>query len=164
MEKLRLNKFIVTTTINPVTKAIEIWDSIPDIDAICRMEHSPNCDFDAKCFPISSNEVSPFNSQNTFISRNVLPDYFLYPFIGRMDDIWAAYYAQVSGHTVIFNKPSVFQERNVHDLTVDFTKEIIGYENNLKLLRDIKLDSNNIKKYLPGKSIHAWDLYRKLVK
>jgi hypothetical protein len=164
-------QLLSTRNYNNLTKKVitpdiqaDFWNGDPDIDAICRMEHAPNCDFDTKKFPISSNQIAPFNSQNTFLSRTVLPDYFLYPFVGRMDDIWAAYYAQSVGHSVVFNKPSVYQERNVHDLTVDFSKEIIGYENNLKLLNDIKTDPDSIKKYLPGKSIYAWNLYKKYVK
>src|SRR5262245_50131654 len=61
----------------------DFWDGDPDIDAVCRMEHAPECKFDAACFPISSNKLSPFNSQNTFISGRALKDYFLFPHVGR---------------------------------------------------------------------------------
>src|SRR5579864_5474235 len=66
----------------------DFWNGDPDIDAICRMEHAPNCKFDDKLFPIASNKLSPFNSQNTFIKGKLLKDYFLFPHVGRMDDIW----------------------------------------------------------------------------
>ena len=46
------------------------------------MEHHPNCKFKEKYFPLASNKISPFNSQNTFISKKVLPHYFLFPHIG----------------------------------------------------------------------------------
>ncbi len=52
----------------------DFWNGDPDIDAICRMEHAPNCKFDDACFPISSNKPAPFNSQNTFISRRALQE------------------------------------------------------------------------------------------
>jgi hypothetical protein len=68
----------------------DFWNGDPDIDAVCRMEHAPECDFDSAAFPIASNKLSPFNSQNTFLAGDVLGDYFLYPHIGRMDDIWAS--------------------------------------------------------------------------
>ena len=48
----------------------DFWNGDPDIDAICRMEHHPNCKFKDKYFPLASNKVSPFNSQNTFISKS----------------------------------------------------------------------------------------------
>jgi len=51
-----------------------------------------------------------------------------------MDDIWASYYVQALGYKVFYDKASVYQQRNVHDLTVDFEKEIMGYKFNYKLL------------------------------
>eukprot|EP01037_Dinobryon_pediforme_P001801 gene1801-1831_t len=80
----------------------DFWNGDPDIDAICRMEHAPDCRFDPACFPIASNRMSPFNSQNTFLTKAVLADYFLPPFCGRMDDIWASYYLQSKGFKVVF--------------------------------------------------------------
>jgi len=138
----------------------DFWNGDPDIDAICRMEHYPECNFKKKFFPFSSNKMSPFNSQNTFISKKVLKDYFLYPHIGRMDDIWASYYVQSKGFKVIYNKPSVYQKRNVHDLTKDMMKEIIGYEKNLSLVESLLKNPENISKFLPYKSMKAFDIYR----
>ena len=139
----------------------DFWNGDPDIDAICRMEHQPNCKFKNKYFPLSSNKVSPFNSQNTFISRKVLPYYFLFPHIGRMDDIWASYYVLSKGFRVVYNKASVFQKRNEHDLTKDMLKEFIGYENNLNLIKDLKKNINNINSYIPKKSRLAFLRYQK---
>lgn len=139
----------------------DFWNGDPDIDAICRMEHRPECVFNTSVFPISSNVISPFNSQNTFIARKVLPDYFLYPHIGRMDDIWASFHTQAQGHRVIYQAPSVYQQRNVHDLTVDFNKEIIGYEKNLSIIKDLKHNLFAVENYLPEKSKLALNLYRK---
>ena len=113
----------------------DFWNGDPDIDAICRMEHHPNCKFKNEYFPLASNKISPFNSQNTFISKKVLPHYFLFPHIGRMDDIWASFYVISKGFKVVYNKASVFQKRNEHDLTKDMLKEFIGYENNLNLIK-----------------------------
>ena len=33
----------------------DFWNGDPDIDAICRMEYRPDCKFDEKYFPFSSN-------------------------------------------------------------------------------------------------------------
>ncbi len=151
---------VETTTITPDVQA-DFWNGDPDIDAICRMEHRPECQFDKKPFPFTSNQLSPFNSQNTFIRSSLLKDYFLFPHIGRMDDIWAAYYVQAKGAKVIYGAPTVYQERNEHDLVVDMKKEYLGYENNLKLVEDLKKDPESIEKYLPEISITAFELYRR---
>ena len=138
----------------------DFWNGDPDIDAICRMEHHPICKFKDKYFPLASNKVSPFNSQNTFISKKVLPHYFLFPHIGRMDDIWASFYVISKGFKVVYNKASVFQKRNVHDLTKDMLKEFIGYENNLNLIKDLKKNINNINSYIPERSRLAFLRYQ----
>ena len=138
----------------------DFWNGDPDIDAICRMEHHPNCKFKDKYFPLASNKVSPFNSQNTFISKKVLPHYFLFPHIGRMDDIWASFYVISKGFKVVYGKASVFQKRNQHDLTKDMLKEFIGYENNLKLIKDLKKNINNIYDYIPKRSRLAFLRYQ----
>jgi hypothetical protein len=139
----------------------DFWNGDPDIDAICRMEHAPECQFDESFFPITSNKISPFNSQNTFISGDLLQDYFLFPHIGRMDDIWASFYLQAKGYTVVYGKPSVYQARNEHDLVKDMKQEYLGYENNLRLVQDLATDPAAIFKYLPESSIRAFDLYRR---
>ena len=147
-----------------VTKKIDVqadfWNGDPDIDAICRMEHSPECKFDEKYFPFSTPCFSPFNSQNTFLSREVIPNYFLFPHIGRMDDIWASYYVEAKGFSVAYSKASVYQERNVHDLTVDMIKEFIGYEHNVELLEQLKKSPDNIFKFLPEKSKLAFEIFK----
>jgi hypothetical protein len=141
----------------------DFWNGDPDIDAICRLEHKPECEFDSSYFPFTSNKLSPFNSQNTFINRKVAIDYFLFPHVGRMDDIWAAYYVLSKGNKVVYNKATVYQDRNIHNLIEDMKKEYIGYENNLSLVKDLYNDSEKILKYLPEKSIAAWNVYRSLL-
>jgi hypothetical protein len=147
-------------TIVPDVEA-NFWNGDPDVDAICRMEHRPMCVFDPRRFPMASNAMAPFNSQNTILLRKVLPDYFLFPYVGRMDDIWAAYYLQAKGYVVLFGKPSVHQARNEHDLVVDMREELLGYESNLSLVSDLAQDPGTIRKYLPGAAAWAWELYRR---
>lgn len=139
----------------------DFWNGDPDIDAICRMEHAPECNFDDQYFPLAANKIAPFNSQNTFISKTVLKDYFLFPHIGRMDDIWAAFYVQAKGFNVVFGKASVYQDRNVHDLVKDMKQEYLGYESNLHLVENLGFDPKSIRAFLPGRSIWAFDLYQK---
>ena len=139
----------------------DFWNGDPDIDAICRMEHAPECEFDPSLFPIASNKMSPFNSQNTFIRGTLLKDYFLFPHVGRMDDIWASYYMEAKGHKVVYGKPSVYQARNEHDLVRDMKQEYLGYENNLNLVRDLAAAPEKILDYLPEQSVRAFNLYRR---
>lgn len=146
-KKIKKQKKIIKADIQA-----DFWNGDPDIDAICRMEHSPICKFKNNYFPLASNKISPFNSQNTFLSKKVLPFYFLFPHIGRMDDIWASYFVLSNGFKVVYNKASVFQKRNLHDLTKDMVKEFIGYENNLNLIKDLKKNSKSIFSYIPKKS------------
>jgi hypothetical protein len=152
---------------NPSKKMIktdiqaDFWNGDPDIDAICRMEHNPECEFSPVVFPVASNRLSPFNSQNTFLSGEVLKDYFLFPHVGRMDDIWAAYYVQARGRKVVYGKASVYQERNEHDLVKDMKQEYLGYEYNLRLILDLYKDPERIRWYLPVESIRAFELYRR---
>jgi hypothetical protein len=139
----------------------DFWNGNPDIDAICRMEHAPECHFDVHCFPLASNKLAPFNSQNTFLKGILLKDYFLFPYIGRMDDIWASYYLQAKGATVVYGKASVYQQRNVHDLVRDMQQEYLGYENNLNIVKALAEDPEKLMHYLPEKSIKAFELYRR---
>ena len=138
----------------------DFWDGDPDIDAICRMEHKPECKFSKKYFPYAANKVSPFNSQNTFLSKKVSSHYFLFPHVGRMDDIWASFYVFFKGYKVLYNKASVYQKRNKHDLTKDMEKEYIGYKNNLNLIKDLSSDSKKIKNYIPKRSYLAFLRYQ----
>ncbi len=139
----------------------DFWDGDPDVDAVCRMEHAPDCTFDPGCFPFVANQVSPFNSQNTFLLSSVLRDYFVFPFVGRMDDIWAGYYVQARGHRVIYGSASVVQKRNPHDLIEDMRQEYLGYEKNLHLIRALAQDPERIFDFLPERAATAFRLYQR---
>ena len=66
---------------------------LSDVDAITRLCN----DISAveytreKSFSMAKGTWCPFNSQNTAISRSVIPAYCLSPRVGRYDDIWASY-------------------------------------------------------------------------
>jgi hypothetical protein len=140
----------------------DFWNGDPDIDAICRLEHAPECTFEPASFPLASNSMAPFNSQNTFLQSELLRDYFMFPFTGRMEDIWAAYYLQATrGVQVVFGAASVYQDRNSHHLIRDMQAEYLGYENNLELVTALAIDAESIVRFLPGRSWEALRLYRK---
>jgi hypothetical protein len=139
----------------------DLWNGDPDVDAICRLEHAPKCEFDPSAFPMAANKMGPFDSQNTFLRPEVLGDYFVMPHVGRMDDIWAGYLVQAKGFRVVYSKPSVFQDRHPRDLLCDLRGEYLGYENNLRLVEDVSRDPDSILAYLPGRTAWAFELYRR---
>ena len=130
----------------------DLWDGDPDIDAICRLSKKPIVQYEITN-PYTSNKISPFNSQNTFFHRKVIPFYMVLPFVGRMDDIWGGYILQKKfPESLIFNKSTVYQERNPQDLITNLEKEIIGYRNTLDFL--------NNKYVLNEKTQKCYDLYK----
>ena len=111
-----------------------LWLDNPDIDALTRMERQPvvrglKQPWSGN-FSLFPGTWSPFNSQNTAIMREAIPAYFLSPYIGRYDDIWASYIliriAEHLGHVIAFGEPLVRQERNPHDLWKDLDVERNG--------------------------------------
>jgi len=128
------------------------WLDNPDIDALTRMERQPvvrgfKSGADRR-FALHPGTWSPFNSQNTALAREVIPSYFLSPYIGRYDDIWASYIvmriAEHLGHLVTFGEPLVRQERNPHDLWRDLDVErngMIMTDAFCEALRDIPLSA-----------------------
>jgi hypothetical protein len=138
----------------------DLWDGDPDIDAIARLSIKPNVKFNIPG-PYGSTSISPFNSQNTFLSREVIPYYAVFPYVGRMDDIWGGYIIQhYFPNSVVYNKASVYQDRNVQDLITNLENEIIGYRNTLKLVQDIE----NYENYLPDRAKKFFQIYKKSFK
>jgi len=139
----------------------DFWNGDPDVDALCRIVHAPKCTFDPAVFPFAANKPAPFGSQNAFIRGEMLKDYFVFPQVGRMDDIWPSYYVQALGYRVVYNRASVYQARNEHDLICDMRDEYIGYENNLKLIADLANNPESYLAHVPGRTARAFELYRR---
>ena len=113
----------------------DLWDGDPDVDAVCRITKNPIVKYDITS-PFGSAQISPFNSQNTFLHREVLPYYMVLPFVGRMDDIWGAYLLlEKFPECVVYNKASVYQDRNEQDLSRNLEAEVIGYKHTLDFLQ-----------------------------
>tara|TARA_A100000164_G_scaffold369674_1_gene394635 strand:- start:281 stop:1204 length:924 start_codon:yes stop_codon:yes gene_type:complete len=164
LEMINARKYFSDQKMNIVPKVqASFWNGDPDVDAIARILYKPNCKFDKKKFPFYSNKISPFNSQNTFISRDILPDYFLFPGIGRMEDIWASYYVSSKKYKIIYSEPTVVQKRNKHNLIQDFKDEYLGYAYNLKLIKALKKSAENITNFLPKRTSLAFEEWRKLI-
>lgn len=134
------------------------WDGDPDVDAVCRITQNPTVKFQ-NFHPFATSQLTPFNSQNTFIHRDILPYYLMIPHIGRMDDIWGAYMLQQRftqpDPYIIFTSATVYQARNEHDLTVDMEEEMIGYQCNPRIATEAVYD------LVPDRSRDAIDAYFK---
>ena len=103
----------------------------PDIDAIQRLAHPINALQVNHTYPPQfglSNSWSPFNYQNTCITRDLIPCYFRPKSGSRNADIWTAYIfnrlAEHMGDTITFGEPLVTQDRNKHDLFDDLDIEL----------------------------------------
>ena len=141
----------------------DFWDGDPDVDAICRMEHGPkDLIFTPSFFPFTSDKPAPFNSQNTFLTKEVLPHYCMLPHVGRADDIWPAYHVQAQGFKVVFGKPSVVQERNAQDVMKNFRDEQLNYMHNLDIVHAVNAgDKEPLKPFLPERAALAFHLYQR---
>jgi len=135
----------------------DLWDGDPDIDALARLTYKPIVKYSDVVHPYCSNKISPFNSQNTFLDRSVIPVYSVLPFIGRMDDIWGAYILQhYFPNSVIYSPASVYQDRNSQDLITNLEKEIIGYRDTLNLINNLE----NFEKIIPKETLNFYNLYK----
>lgn len=138
----------------------DMWDGSPDIDAICRITLNPLIKFPPTMIPFGADKMAPFNSQNTFLSREVFPTYFLFPHVGRMDDIWAAYITQFEfPDSVAFCKASVNQVRNEHDLVKDLDAELLGYRYNHEIVKN----KERLMELLPRESAEAYRVYKEIL-
>lgn len=142
--------------ITPTVQA-DFWNGDPDVDAVCRMTRPTDCEFSGQ-FPFFSKKPSPFNSQNTFLHKTVIPHYFMFPEIGRMDDIWAAYHVLAQGFRVVYGGPSVIQRRNQHNLTKDMKGELIGYLENEEMMANF--GPTCVTDRLPIRALRAFKLYQ----
>jgi hypothetical protein len=135
----------------------DLWDGDPDIDALARIAFKPEVKYDVKNL-YGSVKMSPFNSQNTFLHRDVLKFYMMFPFVGRMDDIWPSYLVQHNFPECITYAPaSVYQERNPQNVITNLENEIYGYKNTLNFIKNIK----SIEFLIPKNTYKAFLIYQK---
>ena len=142
----------------------------PDVDAIFRLTRANayypiRLDF-YEMHPLLyfPGNYIPINSQNTRFLYQAFPAMALPTTVAfRVCDIWRGFILErfIWGYngTVLFHKPTVFQERNVHDYYEDFLDEEALYYG----LEDILdgLNSNNIKK---EKNIDPGEFLLKIIK
>ena len=111
-------------------------DDNPDVDAIYRLVLPLPLKFRQHIVvALGSGVWCPFNSQNTTWWPDAYPLLYLPAYCSfRMTDIWRSFVAQriawENGWHVLFESPTVWQERNDHNLMRDFKDEIPGYLHN----------------------------------
>lgn len=131
------------------------WKGDPDIDALSRLEGNPsNINIEniiVKNFCISPELISPFNSQNTALRREMIPAFFLNAKVGRYDDIWPSYFIRVllmiKGDLVMYGNPIVRQDRNDHDIIKDLENEIFGMRNTEEFVNELLQLANERKDF-----------------
>ncbi|HON06936.1 MAG TPA: STELLO glycosyltransferase family protein [Verrucomicrobiota bacterium] len=129
---------------------VGIWqglaDEDPDVDAIYRLTNNATCFFE-KREPIvcKKGALSPFNSQNTLIRKELFPLMYLPTTVTfRYTDILRSLIAQpimwLYGYNLGFTSANVIQKRNPHNYYKDFLSEIPMYETTEKVV-EIASDS-----------------------
>jgi len=126
---------------------VGLWLGDPDVDTITRMEEpfSIRGVKDPKArFLLARGTMSPFNSQNTAFSIDLLPCLYLISFRAtnsdiffgnnnfRYDDIWMSYFSKIiidhMGDAVCIGTPHIRQDRNKHNYLTDLRKELVPME------------------------------------
>ncbi|MBD2580419.1 STELLO glycosyltransferase family protein [Oscillatoria sp. FACHB-1406] len=111
----------------------------PDVDALYRLILPlPQSFYSDRRLALQAGAWCPFNSQNTTWWPEVYPLMYLPAYCSfRMTDIWRSFIAQrilwTADWGVLFHEPTVYQERNDHDLMKDFQEEIPGYLQNHRI-------------------------------
>lgn len=129
-----LKEFSVKEITAPIQQGLA--DDNPDVDAVFRLVKELPVKFKrAPSIALGENTWCPFNSQNTRWFKPAFPLLYLPTYCSfRMTDIWRSFVAQrilwTNNWSLIFHKPTVYQERNEHNILNDFKDEISGYLNN----------------------------------
>jgi len=141
-EQIDINTLKQTKTDCPIQQGLA--DENPDVDAVYRLTYPLPINFEIEAkLSLGKNAWSPFNSQNTYWFKDAfmlmyLPSYCSF----RMTDIWRSYVAQriawECGWSILYHEPTVWQQRNEHNLMKDFEDEISGYTNNLNICKELQ--------------------------
>jgi len=119
----------------------------PDVDAIYRLTSPLPITFeDNVTITLDSRTWCPFNSQNTWWSKEAYPLMYLPATCEmRLTDIWRSFVAQrvawEYNWKIAFHSPTAYQTRNEHDLSNDLNQELKGLLHN----NDIKNALLNLK-------------------
>lgn len=157
------SKLASSLKVNTFDVQADLWDGDPDVDAVCRLSMAPNVTFSVTEPYTSTATFSPFNSQNTFLTKAAAKHFVMVSGVGRMDDIWACYYVQARGFKPVYCPASVTQLRNVHDLVKDLEGEMQGYKFTGALLEALSTDPDALCRFVPICSWQAIKRFEELV-
>lgn len=168
--KLINTPFELEKSIEVKSCKVGIWqglaDEDPDVDAIYRLTNDEPCYFEER-EPVvcSQGVISPFNTQNTIIRKELfvlmyLPTYVTFRFTDILRGLVAQPIMWLYGYQLGFINATVVQKRNPHDYMKDFISEIPMYEYCEKVM---ELVSNSISK---SESIETnlYNAYKALLK
>jgi STELLO glycosyltransferases len=126
------------TVLNQELVKVGIWqglaDGDPDVDAIYRLTNNDPCFFNQRSpVALKPGTISPFNSQNTLIRKELfallyLPSHVTFRFTDILRGLVAQPIMWCHGYLLGFSNATVLQERNPHDFMKDFTSEIPMYK------------------------------------
>ncbi|HEV8082390.1 MAG TPA: STELLO glycosyltransferase family protein [Chitinophagaceae bacterium] len=149
---------------------VGIWqglaDEDPDVDAIYRLTSDKPCYFkERKPVVLGSGTISPFNTQNTIIKKELFPLMYLPTYVTfRFTDILRGLVAQplmwLYDYQLGFTDATVVQKRNPHDYMKDFISEIPMYQHCGKI---VELVSAVISKSLSIEN-NLFNAYKSLLK
>jgi len=109
-----------------------MWYGDPDVNATERMLRDPQVVSVQNGVVLEQGTWCPFDSQSTAIHGNLMEMLFMWPDVGRYDDIWSSYVMRavmdVTGWFITYGTPAVTQERNLHNVIRDLRDELYGYE------------------------------------
>jgi hypothetical protein len=144
-------------------------DVNPDVDAIYRLTMQlPQSFSGAANIALGKGSWSPFNSQNTTWFRDAFPLLYIPSYCSfRMCDIWRSFIALricwANDWRVLFHGPTVYQERNDHDLLKDFSDEVPGYLINTRLCQELaNLDILEGKKNIRDNLLKCYHVFIRL--
>jgi hypothetical protein len=119
-------------------------DFSPDVDAVWRLLLDKEYSFPRRQQSIwlPPGTWCPFNSQSTWWWPVAYPLMYLPAFCSfRMTDIWRSFIAQRClwelDQGIVFHGAEVIQERNDHNLMLDFEQEVPGYLNNESIIQTL---------------------------
>jgi hypothetical protein len=131
-------QFDLERSITSAYRQVGVWQGLanedPDVDAIYRLTSDQPCYFEERApLVLAAGAISPFNSQNTAIRKELFPLLFLPTYVTfRFTDILRGLIAQPImwkyGYHLGFISATVVQKRNPHDYFKDFLSEIPMYQ------------------------------------
>lgn len=154
----QVEKTVIQRVSAPIQQGLANLD--PDVDAIYRLVLGEEINF-SHTTPLflDVGTYCPFNSQSTFWYPSSFQYLFLPAYVpSRVTDIWRSYIAQHFLHQknqgVLFCSPSVFQERNQHNLLDDFNQEIQLYTKTNHLIQSLQEYSGDFAGFMKYLSSH----------